>query len=36
MNCFYNTEINSAGIYLMFFFVNGVKTPVFVDDSIPV
>ena len=28
-------EINKAGIYMMLFYVNGVKTPVIVDDYIP-
>lgn len=34
--CFYNTEVNDAGIYLLYFYVNGVRTPVIVDDSVPV
>lgn len=34
--CFYTKEVNTAGIYLMSFFINGVKTPVIVDDWIPV
>ena len=29
-------EINSAGIYLLMFFVNGIPTPVIVDDYFPV
>jgi hypothetical protein len=28
-------DVNKAGIYLMTFFVNGVITPVIVDDWIP-
>lgn len=28
-------EVNKAGIYLMTFFVNGILTPVIVDDWIP-
>jgi len=32
---FETKEINDAGIYLMFFFINGVKTPVIVDDHLP-
>ena len=29
-------EINAAGIYLLIFFVNGIPTPVIVDDYFPV
>ena len=32
---FVNPEINDAGIYLLSLYVNGVKTPVVVDDWIP-
>lgn len=28
-------EVNKAGIYLMTFFVNGILTPVIVDDWVP-
>jgi calpain-15 len=34
--CFHTKEINSAGIYLMSFFINGVVSPVIVDDHVPV
>lgn len=34
--CFHTKEVNKAGIYLLSFFINGVKTPVIVDDWIPV
>ena len=33
---FYTKELNKAGIYLMFFFINGRETPVYVDEYIPV
>jgi calpain-15 len=33
---FFTTEINSAGCYLVYFYVNGIKTPVIVDDYLPV
>ena len=33
---FYTKERNKAGIYLMFFFINGRETPVYVDEHIPV
>ena len=33
---FYTQEINAAGVYLIYFYVNGIKTPVIVDDYIPV
>jgi hypothetical protein len=33
---FYTKEINKAGIYLMSFFINGIETPVYVDDFLPV
>lgn len=33
---FYTTEVNSAGCYLVYFYVNGTKTPVIVDDYFPV
>ncbi len=33
---FETKEINKAGIYLVTLFVNGVQTPVVVDDWIPV
>ena len=29
-------ETNKAGIYLVYFYVNGVKKPVIVDDMLPV
>ena len=32
---FLTKEINKAGIYLLVFYVNGVKTPVVVDDFFP-
>ena len=32
---FETQEVNVAGIYLMYFYVNGVKTPVIVDDHLP-
>ena len=32
---FVTKEVNSAGIYLMSFYINGIKTPVVVDDWIP-
>lgn len=32
---FYTDKVNSAGIYLMTFFVNGFETPVVVDDFVP-
>ncbi|MFM7850742.1 MAG: C2 family cysteine protease [Flammeovirgaceae bacterium] len=34
--CFHTKEPNSAGIYLMFLYVNGAVTPVIVDDYVPV
>lgn len=34
-NRFITKEVNSAGIYLMTFFVNGCVTPVVVDDFVP-
>jgi hypothetical protein len=33
---FYTKEVNSAGIYLVYFYLNGIKQPVIVDDFIPV
>lgn len=33
---FYTKQINSAGCYLVYFYVNGIKTPVIVDDYFPV
>lgn len=33
---FYTKEVNAAGIYLMYFYINGIKSPVIVDDYIPV
>lgn len=33
---FYNKEINAAGIYLVFFYINGYKQGVIVDDYFPV
>jgi len=33
--CFHTKERNSAGIYLMSFFINGVVSPVIVDDHVP-
>jgi len=33
---FYTKEVNSAGCYLVYFFVNGIKTPVVIDDYFPV
>jgi hypothetical protein len=32
---FVTKSINAAGIYLVVFYVNGVRTPVIVDDNIP-
>ena len=32
---FETKEVNAAGIYMMYFFINGVKTPVIVDDNLP-
>ncbi len=32
---FVTKTINKAGIYLMTFFVNGIETPVVVDDFVP-
>jgi len=32
---FVTKEINNAGIYLMTFFINGICTPVVVDDWVP-
>jgi hypothetical protein len=34
--CFHTKEVNSAGIYLMSFFINGVVSPMIVDDHVPV
>ena len=28
-------EVNSAGVYLIYFYINGVKTPVMIDDKFP-
>jgi hypothetical protein len=36
MSCFHTTEFNSAGIYLVSFYINGVVTPVIVDEFVPV
>ena len=33
---FFTKEVNSAGCYLLYFYVNGVKTPVMIDDYLPV
>ena len=33
---FHQTEINSAGVYLVYFFVNGFGSGVIVDDYLPV
>ena len=33
---FYNQEINSAGIYLVYFYLNGKRTAVIIDDHLPV
>lgn len=33
---FYTKEVNKAGCYLVYFFVNGAKTPVIIDDYLPV
>lgn len=33
---FYTKEINEAGCYLVYFFINGAKTPVMVDDHFPI
>ena len=32
---FTSHEVNKAGIYMLLFFVNGVRTPIIVDDYIP-
>ena len=32
---FETKEVNRAGIYMMYFYINGVKTPVIVDDYLP-
>jgi len=32
---FYNRKINKAGVYLIFFFINGYKRGVIVDDYFP-
>ena len=34
--CFHTKEPNSAGIYLMFLYVNGAVMPIIVDDYVPV
>lgn len=34
-DCFITKDINSAGIYLMRFFLNGEEYPVVVDDWVP-
>lgn len=36
MTMFANKEVNSAGIYMVKFYINGVETPVIVDDHVPV
>lgn len=33
---FETKEVNKAGIYMVYLYVNGVKTPVIVDDFVPV
>lgn len=33
---FETKEVNKAGIYMVYLYVNGVKTPVIIDDYIPV
>ena len=33
---FYTKDVNSAGCYLVYFYVNGAKTPVIIDDYLPV
>lgn len=33
---FYTKQANSAGCYLVYFYVNGAKTPVIIDDYLPV
>jgi calpain-15 len=33
---FYTKEVNSAGIYLVSFFINGTETPIIIDEHIPV
>jgi len=33
---FYTKVVNKAGVYLMSFFINGVESPVYVDDFLPV
>jgi Calpain family cysteine protease len=35
-NVFITQKFNSAGIYLVLFYVNGILTPVTVDDYFPV
>ena len=36
MDLFETKEFNPSGIYMMYFYINGVKTPVIVDSWIPV
>ena len=35
VECFDSLEMNTAGIYLVYFYVNGRKTPVIIDDFFP-
>ena len=35
MDFFETKEVNEAGVYLVYLFVNGIKTPVIVDDYFP-
>jgi hypothetical protein len=32
---FYTREINQAGCYIIYFYVNGLRTPVLIDDRLP-
>ena len=31
-----HNNVNDVGIYVIFFYINGIKTPVFIDDYLPV
>jgi len=33
---FHTKEINEAGCYIIYFYINGVRTPVIIDDRLPV
>jgi hypothetical protein len=34
--CFYTKQVNAAGCYVVYFYINGIKTPVMIDDWLPV